>query len=226
MPNDMIALLEMCILNVQFLFNEKYYFQIEGVAMGSPLGPVLANIFIGYIETRSFDLIKSETRFFCRYMDDCFVIGKNKNSIPKLANVLSNVDVNIKYTYEFEDEEGKIPFLDVLVHRGRSFLETGWYHKTTWSKQVLNFFSFVPLAQKIAILKYFKHRMLKICSENQLTAAMNELNEIFRLNGYPCEIIDEYNPFTKAINKKNIYINLPFLGDEKSFVLKKNKNFV
>ena len=34
-----------------FLFNGNCYDQIDGVAMGSPLGPVLANLFIGYVFT-------------------------------------------------------------------------------------------------------------------------------------------------------------------------------
>ena len=31
-----------------FIFNSKFYNQIDGVAMGSPLAPVLANIFMGF----------------------------------------------------------------------------------------------------------------------------------------------------------------------------------
>ena len=30
-----------------FVFNSKFYNQIDGVGMGSPLAPVLANIFMG-----------------------------------------------------------------------------------------------------------------------------------------------------------------------------------
>ena len=33
-----------------FIFNSKFYKQIDGVAMGSPLAPVLANIFMGFHE--------------------------------------------------------------------------------------------------------------------------------------------------------------------------------
>ena len=36
----------------RFLFNGKFYNQIDGVAMGSPLAPVLANIFMGFYESK------------------------------------------------------------------------------------------------------------------------------------------------------------------------------
>ena len=35
-----------------FIFNSKFYNQIDGVAMGSPLAPVLANIFMGFYESK------------------------------------------------------------------------------------------------------------------------------------------------------------------------------
>ena len=38
--------------DVEFSFKNRMYRQIDGVAMGSPLGPVLANIFLGYCESR------------------------------------------------------------------------------------------------------------------------------------------------------------------------------
>ena len=35
-----------------FIFNSKFYNQIDGVAMGSPLAPVLANISMGFYESK------------------------------------------------------------------------------------------------------------------------------------------------------------------------------
>ena len=35
-----------------FIFNSKFYNQIDRVAMGSPLAPVLANIFMGFYESK------------------------------------------------------------------------------------------------------------------------------------------------------------------------------
>ena len=38
-----------------FIFSSKFYNQIDGVAMGSPLAPVLANIFMGFYESKWLD---------------------------------------------------------------------------------------------------------------------------------------------------------------------------
>ena len=47
-----IELMNIATTSVEFSFNNKIYKQIDGVAMGSPLGPALANIFVGYQEEK------------------------------------------------------------------------------------------------------------------------------------------------------------------------------
>ena len=46
MKNEMKKLLARCTKNVHFIFNNDIYIQIDGVVMGSPLGPVIPNIFM------------------------------------------------------------------------------------------------------------------------------------------------------------------------------------
>ena len=49
--SEMKKLLTLCTKNVHFSFNNEIYIQIDGVAMGSPLGPVIENIFMVELET-------------------------------------------------------------------------------------------------------------------------------------------------------------------------------
>ena len=49
--DEFVKLLNLAIKNCHFIFNGKCYDQIDGVAMGSPLGPLLANIFLSFHET-------------------------------------------------------------------------------------------------------------------------------------------------------------------------------
>ena len=57
------------ITSVEFSFNNIMYRQIDGVAMGCPLGPTLANIFVGYYESKLFNKISKPTVYF-RYVDN------------------------------------------------------------------------------------------------------------------------------------------------------------
>ena len=47
---DLTKLLSFATSQTNFLFNGKMCDQIDGVAVGSPLAPLLANLFLGYHE--------------------------------------------------------------------------------------------------------------------------------------------------------------------------------
>ena len=54
-PKDMLVeLMKSITSSVEFSLNNTMYKQTDGVAMGSPLGPALANIFVGYYEEKLF----------------------------------------------------------------------------------------------------------------------------------------------------------------------------
>ena len=64
--------------DVQFSFNNIMYSQIDGVAMGSPLGLTLANIFVGYLKSKIAEDLLSQVTYI-RYVDDCLVISRTFN---------------------------------------------------------------------------------------------------------------------------------------------------
>ena len=59
--------------SVEFSFNNTMYKQTDGVAMESPLGPALANIFVGYYEEKLFSQTQKPPTYF-RYVDNTFAI--------------------------------------------------------------------------------------------------------------------------------------------------------
>ena len=61
-----------------FMFNSKFYNQIDGVTMGSPLAPVLANIFMGFHESKWLNENNlNKPKFYLRYVDDILVAFDN-----------------------------------------------------------------------------------------------------------------------------------------------------
>ena len=52
-----------------FIFNSKFYNQIDGVAKSSPLAPVLANIFMGFYESKCLNEYNlNNLKFYLRYV--------------------------------------------------------------------------------------------------------------------------------------------------------------
>ncbi|CAH8824181.1 unnamed protein product [Trichobilharzia szidati] len=102
-------------MNVHFLFNKELYRQIDGVATGSPLGTILADIFFAKLENGPLKDAINELEFYCWYMDDTFLIMKNEK---EAKNFLHNInEVHLAINFINEKKIYSISFLDVLVIR-------------------------------------------------------------------------------------------------------------
>ena len=64
-----MELMELATKSVSFHFNDTMYHQVEGISMGSPMDPILANIFEGFYEKLLFDRFPKPYIYLC-YMDD------------------------------------------------------------------------------------------------------------------------------------------------------------
>ena len=82
-----------------FIFNSKFYNQIDGVTMGSPLAPVHANIFMGFYESKwlnEYNLNKS--KFYLRYVDYVLAAFDKEQDSLYFLNFLNKRHPNIKFT--------------------------------------------------------------------------------------------------------------------------------
>ena len=85
----------------EFSFVNTIYRQIDGVAMGLPLGPVSANIFFGYYKEKLFSKI-SKTAVQFSYVDDTFVIFQNEKESEKFLIRLDGLHSSLQFTFEKE----------------------------------------------------------------------------------------------------------------------------
>ena len=135
---DLIKLLNLATKYQLFQFNGKLYEQVDGVAMGSPLGPLMANAFMCSLEDK---LSKSNnlSSFYNRYADDTLTKQSSLESAESFLSILNNCHPSLNFTMEVE-QEGKIPFLGMEVTKKDGRLETKVYIKPTkhWSPAPLS----------------------------------------------------------------------------------------
>ena len=184
-PTEMEKCLFLCTKNVHFLFNERFYKQTDGVAMGSPLGPVLANIFMVELEHQTVPKLIPSLINWKRYVDDTFAYVK-KGENEKVLRQLNSFDRKIQFTYE-EAENDTLPFLDTIVKWNSVCFETSVYRKNTHTDLYIHWDSNAPKTWKRSTLRGLVRRAFDICSnENLLQKELSHLRKVFHeINGYP-----------------------------------------
>ena len=146
-------LLGLCLRSTYFTFRGKFYEQVEGAAMGSPISPIVANLYMEDFETRAIQSSPNPPLLWRRFVDDTFVIMKKCHREEFLQH-LNSVDKNIQFTAEEPGPEGALPFLDILIkpdQEGR--LHTTVYRKPTHTDQYLHWDSLHPVPSNIVWLE-------------------------------------------------------------------------
>ena len=87
-------LMKIATFSVEFSFNNCMYRQIDGVAMGSPLGPALANFFVGFYESELFDKISKPQIYYC-YVDDTFALFQDEVDSETFLTNLNSLHICI-----------------------------------------------------------------------------------------------------------------------------------
>ena len=232
-------LLELAVKESPFQFNNKFYTQVDGVAMGSCLGPTLANTFLCHHETKWLADCPEHFKplYYKRYVDDTFLLFNDVEQIPLFLQYLNSKHSNIKFTYEVENN-CVIPFLDVLVRRVGNSCTTSVYRKPTFTGLGTNYLSFIPSLFKINAVKTLLYRCFTISSDwFSFHKEIDFLTNFFLNNGYPRSVIENcvstflnnifQQPPTREDKHKDIhYFKLPYYGYLSLFIRKKLDNLL
>ena len=194
-------LLEKACLDCHFTFDGTIYRQIDGVAMGSPLGPTLANAFMCHMEREWLSDCPLEFKplFYRRYVDDTFLIFKSPTHINLFLTYLNSRHPNIKFTCDNE-KNAQLPFLDLCIKRSNGEFLTSIYRKPTYTGLLSKYDSFSPILYKSNLVATLTYRAYKLSSNFiNFHIDMTYITGVLRSNGYPLPFIDK--TVKKTLNK-------------------------
>ena len=223
--NHFCKLLHSAVSNTYFFFNNYLYKQKEGLAMGNPLAPALANVFLCHIEDLIFSTCPDsyKPKFYRRYLDDTFAVFDSETQATNFFQFINSIHKNLSFTIE-KQVDRKLPFLDLCVANSGGVFQTSVFRKPSFTGLGLSFFSFCPYIFKINALKTLLHRAHHLSSNYSLfNDEMCYLKTFFENNGYPLKLFDSIlrkflnkvrRPIipTITVEKRTVYVSLPYFG--------------
>jgi hypothetical protein len=216
---ELERLLYLCTSNVQFNFQGQLYQQIDGIIMGTPLGPILADIFMSSLEDKIRPIL-NDLDFFGRYVDDILVITRDEAQTKEVFDAFNLLHPNITVKIEHE-HDGTIPFLDLEIsRRNDGSIKRSIYRKKTWTGQYMHFCSFVPLQYKRNLVKALFNRARRICTDDTIEEELNFLKSTLISNGYPAAFVAKHSrnkpsiTAAQTVPKQQVSLQLPFKGDD------------
>ena len=167
-PQILTELANIVLKNNAFEFNEEYYLQKQGTAMGTKMAPAYANLFMGMIETK---MTNKHIKIWKRFIDDIFLIWTGtKEELEIYMKTINQIHNTIKFTYEASDKE--LTFLDITLYKGDRFLNENildirTHIKETNKQLYVHADSYHPNATKKAIMKGETKRYLRTNSNKK-----------------------------------------------------------
>ena len=188
-----IKLLKLCCDESFFTFNNRFFKQRRGLFMGSPLSPILANIFMEFFERDFLPLVGNNTcNIWLRYVDDVFCILPNNLDIDLVISDLNSLHPSIKFKYEIE-ENSSLPFLDCLIlkdnHNHLPLFKV--YRKPTHSNSYIHSYSNHSYNIKLGTIANIFLRAYRICNNQFLDDEINYIYSTFYKLGYSKAFIDK-----------------------------------
>jgi hypothetical protein len=192
---DIINLVKTCIHQSYFCFEEEYYEQNNGLPMGNPLSPILADIFMSFLENKllddSFNSLINNIFCYKRYVDDIFFIFKGtRRQLARVLDLFNSQHHNIKFTHEIGEQQS-INFLDINIKLVENNFEFKIYRKDTFTDNIIPADSHHPDSYKMAAFNSMIHRLMSIpLTTENYNAEIEIIKTIARNNGYKTKDVD------------------------------------
>ena len=128
------------------VFDNEYFLQLHGTAVGTVLAPTYGNRSMGYHEIKLYDLIELNynldiRQYFAenwkRFLDDCETLLKTDVIKPDdQLTILNSATIDIQFSMELNGNE--LPFLDILITKSGKKIWMNIYSKPTDSARYVS----------------------------------------------------------------------------------------
>ena len=208
----LLRLAELLLTSNCFTFNNRYFLQKRGVAMGSCLGPSYACLFMSYQEHLIFESYQGVfPDLYRRYIDDGVgAASLERDELLQFINYICNFNPAIQYTYEIS--ELTINFLDILLRTDGDSIVTSIYTKPTDSHSYLQYGSSHPSRCKDSIPFSQLLRLRRICSvDSDFREKAAEFCSYFNQRGYPNSVtssaLEKVSSLSRDVCLNNYRVN-------------------
>ncbi|KAL8587595.1 hypothetical protein ACOMHN_045284 [Nucella lapillus] len=136
-PEQVLELPELRLSSTCFQYKGDFFQQKHGAAMGSPVSPVYANLYMEKCEKEALQTELNPPSMWYGNMDDTMT-SIQETVVDNFTQHLNFIDSCIQFTFKKEDDY-KIPLLDTKVtHTTEDDMETTVYRKPTHTDLYLN----------------------------------------------------------------------------------------
>ena len=215
--SQLSTLLEMCLSSTYFTFQNELYKQKQGAAMGFPISPIVANLYMEHFESRALETAPTRPSMWYRYVDDTMT-KIHECAVSSFSDHLNSINPNIQFTSE-DEKNGRIPFIDTCFHVNEDgSTKVTVYRKPTHTDQYLNFHSNHHLQHKRAVVNTLLLRAQTLVSEETDKAKeIQHVKQALRSNNHPDWMLTIPNTGTgsrvseESVNEKRIYAPVPYI---------------
>ena len=194
-------LLLLCTTEVPFYdIDGNMWLQVDGVTMGSPLGPTFANFFMSEVENRALNNISTRPDIYARYIDDMFLLC-SQSTLQELKSEMTLIS-GLNFTFE-SGVDRKLPFLNVLVEKQENRFKSLVYRKPTDVGSCMNANGDTPVQYKTSVIKGFLYRARSLCSDRgDMMLEIKRAKQILVNNGYSnIEVEKEIKAFLHTVDR-------------------------
>ena len=198
-----------------FEFGDIFFKQTEGTAMGSPVAPAYANLYLAYFEEQVIiPRFATNIILYKRYIDDVIMIWRSLKpyDFNEFRGWLHKIP-GLSWTFKFHEFEA--PFLDLTIYRGKSQFATRTHEKQ------LNLHLYIPYRSahppgnlKGLVIGLIRRYQRQNTDLKDLQQCVKNLFVYLLQRGYHRSTLQPMftNALTKSTPKRNteVFIQVPF----------------